>query len=272
MLVSVVFGSVLTALAGASGSELVDSDLSPEEVIERLKEVRKDWEEVEIEFAQFERRPNLYGPKPRLANWGRFVLRPGDCGEWTAFSADQKRCWRENKPEEQLVWTSDEFKLVFSENEVLTISRLDLPERNKIVREGLAQPTKRKPAGLLERLFPILVVFVPEEWDAVFPESPTDCLPLVFADDASALAERFDLSVKENDENIFLFARPRLLEDQRVCHQTAVCIDRQTFIPVAKRTVLPNGHDYFTWAVTSLRVNGKDIAVRRASTGEQSRE
>ena len=293
MLVSVVFGFVLTALAGASGSELVDSDLSPEEVIERLKQVRKDWEEVEIEFAQFERRPNLFGPEPRLAKWGRFVLRPGDCGEWETFAADKEGRKLEGDPEVRYVWTPDEFQIHSPNGHVEAISRVELrrlkaketdwaeeersPE-NKIAEQ---EPARRKhPEQKPDSLGQVLLRGYISLWATVFTEvarraileSPKDYLPLVYADDAATLAERFDLSVKENDENIFLFACPRLLEDQGNFRQTAISIDRQTFIPVAKLTVLPSGRDCFTWVVTSLRVNGKDVAVRLALTGEQSRE
>ena len=82
----------------------------------------------------------------------------------------------------------------------------------------------------------------------------------MFADDIRALSERFELSVTERDEYFFLHATTKLSYDKRNFRETAICIDRETFLPVAKRTVLPAG-DYIVCVLRRLRVNGEEIAV-----------
>ncbi len=261
--IAAAFAVLLLSTAGASGSELVDSELSPGEVVERLKEVRQGWEEVEIEFAHFEYRPSFYGPKPRLMNRGRFLLMPGDCGELETFPADEQGQKQDGEPDDRLVWTPDEFQ-IHSNAHAETISRSQLRERGGRLWEtvGQKESTDREPAKQEQTILQwFLSAILPKgEWHSpIIPESPKDYLPLVYAEDAEVLAERFDLSVMESDESIFLFARPTRLEDQRDCQQTAICIDRETFIPIAKRTVLPGRGDYHTWVVTSLRVNGEEV-------------
>lgn len=79
------------------------------------------------------------------------------------------------------------------------------------------------------------------------------------------MADRFDLNVMENDKHYFLLARPKSFDDQRLFSETAICVDRETFIPVAKRTILPGGH-YHSYVVMSLRVNGNDITPESQKT------
>lgn len=249
----------LKVLSGAEAwaSEAVVSDLPPEYIIKRIKEVRQGWEVVEVEFAQFEYHPAFDSPdvKSRFVARGRFVLTPPDCGELETFPVDGKGRKRDDKAQDRYVWTADEFQVLWSQTQIEKIPRTEIRARNEQIRTSEKENAEPKPIGMLQGLF---IIFSPREWDIILPESPKDCLPLVYADDAEALAERFELTVLENDEFFFLIASPKLLRDRRQYSNLAICLDRKTFIPIAQRTVVPGG-DYYSYAVTSLRVNGEDI-------------
>ena len=62
----------------------------------------------------------------------------------------------------------------------------------------------------------------------------------------------------EDDKHLFFIAHPRQLYDKRNFRETAICIDRETFLPIAKRNVSPNG-DYVLFFLTSLRANNEEI-------------
>lgn len=259
--VAAAFAVLLLSAAGTRGSELVDSDLSPEEVVDRLKEVRQGWEEVEIEFALFERRSDFDGLDSRITHRGKFVVLTGGCGECETFPVDEQGQKQNGEPDDRFVWTPDEFQIHSPGGHIEAISRAELRRIKKGETAERAR-TELKPVSLAQVIAQCYVSL----WAGVFggvarnliQESPKDCLPLVYAEDAEVLAERFDLTVMEDDEYIFLFARPIRLEDQRNYQQTAICIDRETFIPIGKRSVLP-GPCYNTWVVTSLRVNGEEV-------------
>ena len=259
--------------ASACAAESVVSDLPPAYLIERVKEVRQDWEKVEIEYVEFEKRPAIDPPgsDARMTRGGRFALTPPDCGELETFPVDAAGRGTGEKAEERYVWTPEEFQIHFSDGRVEVISRSVLRERDGQIwaRPKEAETSDQKPTLLQSLLMAIL-----PKWEFHLPrvvESPKDCLPLVFAEDVEDLSERFELSVMENDKHFFLVAQAKKLEDQRSFQKTAICIDRETFLPVAKRTVLPAG-DYFVWVVMSLRVNGEEIAVPLPHAKKPDRE
>ncbi len=265
---------------GAWASEPVVSDLPPEYIVQRIKEVRQGWEVVEVEFAQFEYHPAFDFPdvKSRFVARGRFVLTPPDCGELETFPVEAKGRKREDKAQDRYAWTADEFQIRLPDGHVEMVSRAELRKRKALIgasdedgsAERPADQTKsvdREPGekeepvtlgSLWVQCFRSMYIASFPPLVSMMPESPKDCLPLVYADDAEALAERFELAVMENDEFFFLIASPKLLRDRRQYSNLAICLDRETFIPIAQRTVMPGG-DYYSYVVTSLRVNGEDI-------------
>ncbi len=197
------------ALRGAlaCASERVVSDLPAEYLIERVKEVRQDWEEVEIEYVQFEKRHAFAPPgsAARMTEGGRLVLALPDCGELETFPVDAAGRRTGEKAEERYIWTPEEFQIHDSDGHVEAISRSEIRERDGRLwpKKEDSEPGKQdRPSWqpLLAWLFPTGKFVSPK-----IVESPRDCLPLVFAEDVEALTERFELSVMENNEHFFLW-------------------------------------------------------------------
>lgn len=264
--------SLALRCASACSAECVVSDLPAEYLIERVKEVRQGWEEVEIEYVLFERYSfDSPGTGAQMISGGRLVLTPPDCGELETFPVDDAGRRTGENAEERYVWTPEEFQIHFSDGRVEAIARSAIRERDGWLwakKEDPEPDARGQPSWQRLRtwLFPKAEFIWPK-----IAESPKDCLPLVFADDVEGLSKRFELSVMENDKHFLLVAQPKKLEDQRGFRRTAICIDRETSLPAAKRTILPAG-DYFVWVVMSLRVNGEEIAVPLSHAKKPDRE
>ncbi len=260
------------------------SDLPPEYVIERIQELRRDWKDIEIEYASFEKHWDFDPPDSpaQYTGRGRFVITADNCGQLESWPMDGKGRNVPGETSTRLVWTPEEFQ-VHEEGAITHRAlRREIREYQDRMREG-ALPTpdakafaedeasdkeseEQEPRSLgyrlLRCLFSVFEFRIAQiNLMAICSESPKACLPLVFADDVEKLTERFDLVVMENDEHLFLHAQPKGQSDQSHFREIALCLNRETFLPIAKRTVLPSGDDYLVCVVTSLRANGKEISL-----------
>ena len=202
---------------------------------------------------------------------GRFVLVLPDCGELETFLVNEAGHRKGNETRDRFVWTAEEFRMHWPDGHVAAVSRSDLGKRGGQLwaRPSEAETGKQKPTFLQW-----LVMAIFSKWEFAPPriaESPKDCLPLVFAESVESLSERFELSITENDQHFFLVARPKKLEDRRSFRKTAICVERETFLPVAKQTVLPTGNSS-VWVLVSLRVNGDEMAIPFSRTEESDQE